>query len=140
MPPSRPLYRLPARTASWENRAARARDRTRFRSSPARPAFGGLMLQRIVLTIGLLTLLLCNGAGDGAKPRQQQDGWRSLPLITGAKIDPAWFHTGYGGFVVDDGALRTECDARGLGLLVYGKEAFGDCQIRVVYRSEKPSS
>jgi hypothetical protein len=100
------------------------------------------MLQRIVLAIGLLALGLGTGAqvgaaSEGAKPQQ---GWRSLPLITDGKIDPAWFHTGYGGFVVDGDALRTDCDERGLGLLVYGKEAFGDCQIRVVYRSEKPSS
>lgn len=100
------------------------------------------MLQRLVLIIGLLTLGLCIGAADGAKPPQlqPQEGWRPLPLITGGKIDPAWFHTGYGSLVVDGDALRTECDARGLGLLVYGKEKFGDCQIRVVYRSKEPKS
>ena len=106
------------------------------------------MLQRVVLAVGLLFLLVCNGAEvggapEGAKPEPQQQkeqAWRSLPLVTDGKVDPAWFHTGYGTFVVDDGALRTECDERGLGLLVYGKETFGDCQVRVVYRAEKPRS
>lgn len=102
------------------------------------------MLQRVALAVGLLVLALCHGprvgaAAEGAKP-DPHEAWRSLPLVTDGKADPAWFHTGFGGFVVDDGALRTDCDERGLGLLVYGKEAFGDCQIRVVYRAEKPKS
>ena len=66
--------------------------------------------------------------------------WRTLPLITDGKVDPAWFHTGYGTFTVDNGALRTDCDERGLGLLVYRREKLGDCQIRVVYRSKDPRS
>ena len=103
------------------------------------------MLQRVVLAVGLLVLVLCNGveigaAPEGAKPEQQQQGWRPLPLVTDGKVDPAWFHTGYGTFAVDDGALRTDCDERGLGLLVYAKEKFGDCQIRVVYRGKDPRS
>ena len=78
---------------------------------------------------------------SGAAGRAEQS-WRTLPLITDGKVDPAWFHTGYGVFTVDNevagGALRTDCDARGLGLLVYGKKKFGDCQIRVVYRGKDP--
>jgi hypothetical protein len=66
--------------------------------------------------------------------------WRSLPLITDGKVDPNWSHTGWGGFVVDDGALRTECDPRGLGLLVYKKERLGNCQIRVVFKSKEAKS
>ena len=42
--------------------------------------------------------------------------------------------------VVDDGALRTDCDDRGMGLLVYTPEKFGDCQIRVVFRSKEAKS
>jgi len=62
--------------------------------------------------------------------------WRSLPLITHGKVDPGWVHVGYGGFVVDNGALRTECDPKGLGLLVYKKERLGNCQIRVVFKTK----
>jgi hypothetical protein len=47
---------------------------------------------------------------------------------------------GYGGFAVDDGALRTECDPKGLGLLVYGKERLGNCQIRVVFKTRDAKS
>ena len=66
--------------------------------------------------------------------------WRVLPLIEGGKVHPAWAQVGWGGFVVDQGSLRTQCDERGMGLLVYTREKFGACQIRVVYRSEKPQS
>ena len=69
--------------------------------------------------------------GDGVPP----DEWRSLPLIKDGKVDPGWVQVGWGGFVVEDGSLRTECDKKGLGLLLYRKEKFGDCQIWVVYRS-----
>ncbi len=63
-----------------------------------------------------------------------------LPLIEGGKIHSSWGQVGWGGFVVDQGALRTECDERGMGLLVYKREKFGDSQIRIVYRSEKAQS
>ncbi len=53
---------------------------------------------------------------------------------------PSWVHVGWGGFVVDDGALRTECDPKGLGLLVYKKERFGNCQIRVVFKTKDEKS
>ncbi|MCU0918138.1 MAG: DUF1080 domain-containing protein [Planctomycetes bacterium] len=66
--------------------------------------------------------------------------WLALPLITEGRIDPAWAQVGWGGFVVDGPALRTECDERGMGLLFYRPQKFGDCQIRIVYRCEKPKS
>src|SRR5438552_16552221 len=69
-----------------------------------------------------------------------EPAWRPLPLITHGKVDPSWVHTGSGGFVVDDGALRTECDPKGLGLLVYKKERFGNCQVRVVFKSKEAKS
>jgi hypothetical protein len=83
-------------------------------------------------------LILCHGAT--AEDKKVDDGWRALPLISDGKVDPAWVHTGYGGFVVDGEALRTECDPRGLGLLVYSKEKLGDCQIRVVFKAQEARS
>lgn len=74
--------------------------------------------------------------GDGVPP----DEWRSLPLIKDGKVDPGWVQVGWGGFVVEDGSLRTECDEKGLGLLLYRKEKFGNCQIWVVYRSRDAKS
>jgi hypothetical protein len=62
--------------------------------------------------------------------------WRALPIIKDGKVHPDWAHTGWGSFAVDDGALRTDCDPRGLGLLVYKKERLGNCQIRVVFKTK----
>lgn len=75
----------------------------------------------------------------GGEPKAEPE-WRKLPLITDGKIDPNWVHVGWGGFAVDDGTLRTECDAKGLGLLVYKKERLGNCQVRVVYKSKDAKS
>ena len=41
---------------------------------------------------------------------------------------------------MDHGALRTECDPKGLGLLVYKKERLGNCQVRVVFKSKETKS
>jgi hypothetical protein len=83
-----------------------------------------------------LTILLALAAvSRGAEPK-----WRTLPLIKDGKVDPNWMHTGWGEFVVDDATLRTECDPRGLGLLVYKKEPLGNCQIRVVFKTKDERS
>lgn len=73
-------------------------------------------------------------AQDDVKP------WSQLPLVTDGKIDASWVHVGWGGFVVDDGALRSDPDPRGLGLLVFAKEKFGDCQLRVVFKQKDAKS
>jgi hypothetical protein len=75
----------------------------------------------------------------GAEPKAEP-AWRPLPLITGGKVDPGWTHVGWGGFVAEGDALRTECDPKGLGLLVYKMDRFGNCQIRVVFKSKEPKS
>ena len=62
--------------------------------------------------------------------------WRSLPLIQNGKLASEWQQAGWGKFVVEGEAIRTEPDERGLGLLVYTKEKLGDCQIRIVYRPQ----
>ncbi len=93
-------------------------------------------LSMSVLAVALTwSLPVLRGAAADAEP-----AWRPLPLITDGKVDPGWVHVGWGGFVVDDGTLRTDCDPKGLGLLVYKKEHFGNCQIRVVYKSKEPKS
>src|SRR6267154_217280 len=68
---------------------------------------------------------IVHGADSEAGPT-----WRQLPLVVDGKVDDGWGHVGWGGFVVDDGALRTEYDPKGLGLLFYKRERFGNCQIR----------
>src|SRR5262245_66474303 len=77
-------------------------------------------------------------AAWGAEPAERP--WRVLPLIAEGRVDPNWTQIGWGRFVVDDGSLRSDCDGRGLGLLLYRKEAFGDCQIRVVFRTKDAKS
>jgi hypothetical protein len=94
--------------------------------------------------IGLLILLLAMFAYSlqevrAAEPNSDA-GWRALPLITDGKVDSSWIHIGWGKFVVDEGALRTEPDAKGLGLLVYKKERLGNCQVRVVFKAKDAKS
>ena len=97
------------------------------------------MTRRVIRAAALLLVLCLSGVAPAAGGAAEKP-WRSLPLIKDGKVNPDWFHTGWGEFVIDDGTLRTECDEKGLGLLVYGKEKFGDCQIRVVYRAKDPRS
>jgi len=89
----------------------------------------------VVVAVVAGNLLLARGAESGKEP-----AWRSLPLSASGKVDPSWTHVGYGGFSIEDGALRTECDPKGLGLLVYKKERLGDCQIRVVFKTKDTNS
>jgi len=42
--------------------------------------------------------------------------------------------------VAEDGMLRTDCDPKGLGLLVYKKERLGNCQLRVVFKPKEAKS
>ncbi len=71
---------------------------------------------------------------------QAPPAWRPLPLIAAGKVAEGWCHVGWGAFAVEEGALRTECDPKGLGLLVYQKEKLGNCQIRVVFKCKDAKS
>lgn len=85
----------------------------------------------------VVVTFVCSASHAGEPGR---DGWRALPLIADGRVAAAWEQLGYGNFVVDEGALRTECSEQGLGLLLYTKEKFGDCQLRVVYKSKDAKS
>jgi 3-keto-disaccharide hydrolase len=95
-------------------------------------------------TTRMAALLLIAWAGPGAvmaKAAEPPDrSWRPLALIKDGKVDPNWAHTGWGGFTVDGDTLRAECDEKGMGLLVYRKERFGDCQVRVIYKPKDAKS
>lgn len=54
-------------------------------------------------------------------------------LFNGKNYDD-WEHVGPGRFVLEDGLLKTE---GGMGLLWYKKEKFGDCVLRVVYKTTR---
>jgi hypothetical protein len=92
------------------------------------------------VTVATIVLVLAAGPGPAGGGDRPAEGWRALPLVAGGKVDPAWAHVGYGRFAVEDGALRTEPDEKGLGLLLYTKEKFGDCQLRVVYKAKDARS
>jgi hypothetical protein len=66
--------------------------------------------------------------------------WKPIPLIVEGKVAEGWAHIGWGQMTPVNGSLRTDCDERGMGLLVYTKEKLGDCQIRVVYRPQNAKS
>ncbi|BCS34030.1 hypothetical protein TBR22_A32590 [Luteitalea sp. TBR-22] len=53
------------------------------------------------------------------------------PLFNGRDLT-GWTHVGAGQVVVENGLLKT---VGGMGLLYYAGEKFGDCVIRVVYRT-----
>jgi hypothetical protein len=88
----------------------------------------------------LLVLLTCGLQSLSGAEAESDSAWRPLPLIAEGKVDPSWMHVGWGKFVVEDGTLRTEPDAKGLGLLVYKKERLGNCQLRVVFKTKDARS
>ena len=75
-------------------------------------------MRAAVVAFGLL-------AWTGAAPAEQ------TPLFNGKDLT-GWTHVGKGSVVVENGLLKT---VGGMGLLYYAGERFGDCVIRVVYRT-----
>lgn len=79
------------------------------------------MYRRMVFAVFFLTFLYC--------PKQVQAAeWKQL--FDGQDMN-GWEHVGPGGFVLDNGMLKSE---GGMGLLWYTREKFGDVKIRVVYK------
>src|SRR3954452_6226872 len=96
------------------------------------------MHARKVIYAAVLTLFACHGFA--AEPSADA-GWQKIPLVKDGKIAEDWVHVGWGGFeVVDKDKIRTAPDPRMLGLLVYKGKKLGDCQVRVVFKPEKPNS
>jgi len=62
------------------------------------------------------------------------EAWQ--PLFNGRDLD-GWQHIGPGKFVIEDGVLRTE---GGMGLLWYTGQPFGNCKIRVVFKTTSAAS
>jgi hypothetical protein len=89
------------------------------------------MIRTVIAASSALAVLLGLGALDIGAQEQTKD-WR--PLFDGKSLD-GWEHIGPGKMIVQDGTIRTE---GGMGLLWYTREKFGDCVIRVVYRTSGP--
>src|SRR4051794_8098409 len=68
------------------------------------------------------------------RPDDKPAAWR--PLFDGKSLD-GWAHVGPGKMVLEDGLLRTE---GGMGLLWYTREKFGNCVLRVVYKTTDKAS
>lgn len=88
------------------------------------------------LIFSIVVVLALTSALRSQEGANAETSWRPLPLIEGVKVAKEWTQLGWGGFAVDDGALRTDCVQEGMGLLLYEKKKFGDCQIRVVFKSK----
>ncbi len=79
----------------------------------------GVSARRVRLMTFLLAMLVCALHGLQGAEAKSEPAWRSLPLIADGQVDPVWMHVGWGGFIVDEGVLRTDPHPKGLGLLVY---------------------
>ncbi len=85
---------------------------------------------RTVTSVCLFVSLLVFGdPRAGLTQEKEQSQWR--PLFDGKSLD-GWEHVGPGRMLVEDGMIRTE---GGLGLLWNPREKFGNCVIRVVYKT-----
>ena len=76
----------------------------------------------MTMTLTLLIVALLSAMAPDDQPR---------PLFNGKDLD-GWAHVGKGRVYVDEGLLKTE---GGMGLLWYTREKFGNCTLRVVYRT-----
>jgi hypothetical protein len=83
----------------------------------------------IIALSASLAIALFARAEDDSK-----SGWR--PLFNGQSLD-GWEHVGPGKMVLEHGLIRTE---GGMGLLWYTREKFGDCALRVVYKTSNKES
>ncbi len=81
--------------------------------------------------------LITVAARDDKKPERP---WRALPLVQDGKVHESWAQVGWGGFGVEGETLRTDCDERGMGLLLYRPERFGNSQVRVVFKTRDAKS
>ena len=66
-----------------------------------------------------------------SRPVIDKSGWTQL---WNGKNLAGWQHVGPGRFVVEDGMLKSE---GGMGLMWYTRRKFGNCVIRVVYKTTK---
>ncbi|CDM64613.1 3-keto-disaccharide hydrolase [Pyrinomonas methylaliphatogenes] len=83
---------------------------------------------RLLISIALLSPF------GYAQAARSDSTWRQL--FNGRDL-AGWEHVGSGKFVVEGGLLRTE---GGMGLLWYTREKFGNCVIRVVYKTNDPAA
>lgn len=91
-----------------------------------------LRTRRFPLFFPVLSLLVLSAASR-ADDAGSGDSPSGKVLFDGKNIDD-WEHIGPGRFVLENGLLKTE---GGMGLLWYKKKKFGDCVLRVVYKTTR---
>jgi hypothetical protein len=92
---------------------------------------------RAILGAAFLVVILAAGADALDKPKPANgasEDWRAI--FDGKRLE-GWEHIGPGKMNLKDGLMETE---GGMGLLWYTKEKFGNCVIRVVYKTTGKSS
>src|SRR5690348_18467579 len=100
--------------------------------SPRRNAMTMIPARRQAVLLAMLLPILLSAALPAAEPSSGK-----LPagkvLFDGKNLD-GWEHVGPGRLVLEHGLLKTE---GGMGLLWYKQEKFGDCVLRVVYKTTR---
>lgn len=86
-----------------------------------------------VLLSLFLAVVSCQ-AQQSKKTEPKSNDWQTI--FNGQSLD-GWQHLGPGSMVLENGMLRTE---GGMGLLWYTREKFGNCIIRVVYKTDQEAS
>lgn len=89
-------------------------------------------MRKVLFASVSIGAMLVGLAAAGQKETVEPKEWRTI--FDGKSLD-GWEHVGPGKMVLEDGGIRTE---GGMGLLWYTKEKFGDCVIRVVYKTGSP--
>jgi hypothetical protein len=89
--------------------------------------------KRSVIELGLDDVQLRRADGG-------ENAWRALPLVKDGKVHENWAQIPWGSFGVDGDSLRTDSDEKGMGLLLYRAERFGNCQLRVVFKTRDAKS
>jgi hypothetical protein len=92
---------------------------------------------RAILGASFLFVMLVAGAVARDKPKPATGASEEWRAIFDGKSLEGWEHIGPGKMTLKDGTIETE---GGMGLLWYTKEKFGNCVIRVVYKTTSKSS
>lgn len=96
------------------------------------------LMRNLSTTTALLLLFIfvaaCQAQEEKRRGLSVAPEWRQL--FNGRDL-AGWEHIGPGRFVIENGLLRTE---GGMGLLWYTREKFGNCVIRVVYKTTDADS
>lgn len=96
-----------------------------------------IAMKIVISAMLLLALATAAGAQSEAGKNNRPAADKTLRHLFNGRDMNGWEHVGPGSFKVENGALVTE---GGMGLLWYTGEKFGNCVIRVVYKTTSVAS